>query len=111
MQCVPCVRGYAQRLAHAARFCAWRIPHAGVAGQRRTREVMALNFKHLCQLLDCRQVASLNRVMKARGIRWSHDRAGRPWTTEAELDRALSAPERKLAFPKPCRPKNCRRGS
>src|SRR6185437_5907345 len=39
MQCVPCVRGYVQRPAHAARFCPRRFSHAGVAHQRRACEM------------------------------------------------------------------------
>jgi len=65
---------------------------------------MALNFKQLCELFDCKQAAALRRVLKARGIRWSRDRKGKPWTTEAELDRAISTERRTLTFTDPpCR--------
>ena len=56
----------------------------------------ALSFRHLCELFDTRQRATLERLLRARGIRWSRDRRGRPWTTAAELDRALYQEKRKL---------------
>lgn len=62
---------------------------------------MALSFKDLCRVLDCKQSASLKRILKARGIRWIPDRRGRPTTSEAEYDRAIVAPERALTFTKP----------
>lgn len=63
-----------------------------------------LNFKKLCEVFDCRQSATLKRIMTARGVRWSLDRAGKPWTTEAELDRVIAAPQKVLTFTKPpCR--------
>ena len=67
----------------------------------------ALSYKELCQLLDCKQAASLRRTLKKLGVRWSKDRNGKPWTTEAELNRALFPP-RTLTFSKPVCRKNAR---
>ena len=65
----------------------------------------ALSYKQLCQLLDCKQAASVRRQLKKLGVRWSKDRNGKPWTTEAELNRALFPP-RTLTFTKPVCRKN-----
>jgi hypothetical protein len=71
---------------------------------------MALSFKQLCQLLDCKQAAKLKRVLKQRGIHWSLDGNGKPWTTEAQLDKAISPENRVLTFTRPpCPKKNSRR--
>ena len=67
----------------------------------------AYSFKDLCKLLNCKQVASLKRVMKQRGIKWSLDKDGKPWTTEARLDAAIVDDKRVLTFTKPpCQKKN-----
>lgn len=66
----------------------------------------AYGFKELCKLLNCKQVASLKRVMKQRGIKWSLDKDGKPWTTEARLDAAIVDEKRVLTFTKPPCPKN-----
>ena len=58
----------------------------------------ALSFKQLCLLFDCKQAAALERLLKKRGIRWSTDRRGRPWTTAAQLERVF-APRARVAEP------------
>lgn len=69
----------------------------------------AYSFKELCKLLNCKQVASLKRVMKQRGIKWSLDKDGKPWTTEARLDAAIVDDKRVLTFTKPpCHKNNSR---
>jgi hypothetical protein len=67
---------------------------------------MALSYEQLCAHFDVKQPAALRRLLKKRGIRWINDRNGRPTTTEAELDRALSAKTTTITFTKPpCRQK------
>lgn len=66
----------------------------------------AYSYKDLCKLLNCKQVASLKRVMKQRGIKWSLDKDGKPWTTEARLDAAIVDEKRVLTFTNPPCPKN-----
>ena len=58
----------------------------------------ALSFKQLCLLFDCKQATTLERLLKKRGIRWSTDRRGRPWTTAAQLERVF-APKARVAEP------------
>jgi hypothetical protein len=68
---------------------------------------MALSFQQLCAHFEVKQPAALRRLLKARGIRWINDRNGHPTTTEAELDRALSAKATTIKFTKPpCKKKN-----
>jgi hypothetical protein len=62
---------------------------------------MALSFQQLCEHFDVKQASALRRLLKARGIRWINDRNGKPTTTEAELDRALSAKTTTIRFTKP----------
>lgn len=70
---------------------------------------MAITYEQLSTLLKLKQPAALKRLLKARGIRWSLDSKGRPWTTESELDRAISASRKTIKFSKPlCRKKNYR---
>lgn len=70
---------------------------------------MAVSYEELSKLLKLKQPAALKRLMKSRGIRWSLDSQGRPWTTESELDRAISAPRKTITFTKPiCRKKTYR---
>lgn len=56
----------------------------------------ALSFRQLCLLFDCKQAKTLERLLKKRGIRWSTDRRGRPWTTAAQLERVF-APRARVA--------------
>jgi hypothetical protein len=63
---------------------------------------MALSFTDLCRLLDLKQPAAVRRHLKARKIPFSHDSKGRPWTTEAAMDRALT-PAVKTHFTRPPR--------
>lgn len=62
-----------------------------------------LSFKDLCRVFDCRQAGALRRLLVSRKIRFSRDRRGRPWTTEAELDRAIAVPEKPMSFTFPPR--------
>lgn len=68
---------------------------------------MAHDFESLCKLLKLQRSSAVKRHLKRRGIRFSLDAKGRPWTTEAELDRALSPVGKKITFTKPpCKKKN-----
>lgn len=64
----------------------------------------ALAFTDLCRLLDLKRPSAVRRALKARKIRFSEDSRGRPWTTEAEIERAFSAKSMRVTFTRPCRP-------
>jgi hypothetical protein len=66
--------------------------------------VSVQSFEDLCRVLDLKRPSAVRRVLKARKIRFSEDSKGRPWTTEAEMDRALSASAMKAKFTRPSRP-------
>ena len=53
------------------------------------RAAMALSYVELLRLFDTRQRATLVRLLKSRGIRFMHDRRGRPITTESEINLSL----------------------
>lgn len=67
------------------------------------RSAMALSYVELLRLFDTRQRTALVRLLKARGVRFMQDRRGRPITTEAEIDRALSPRSRPMGFTRPPR--------
>lgn len=62
---------------------------------------MALSFPDLCRLLDLKRPSAVRRALDKRKIRFSEDSKGRPWTTEAEVDRSLNLTQRKVQWTRP----------
>lgn len=62
-----------------------------------------LSFRQLCQFFDTKQRATLERLLKKRGIKTIPDRRGRPITTVEVVTKAILEPERdkRLEFTRP----------
>lgn len=71
---------------------------------------MPLSYHDLCRVLETKQPKRLRELLKERGIRWIPDRLGRPTTSDAEYDRAISAARRKVTFTRPPKWNNKKNG-
>jgi Domain of unknown function (DUF4224) len=60
---------------------------------------MALSYADLLRVFGTKQRRTLERLLKAQGVKFMRDRRGRPITTDGELERAMHRSERQRNGP------------